>query len=240
MAFEVIPAIDVWKGRLARLGPDGPAFVGSFRGDPLEAAWAFQEAGAAWLHVVDLELAVTGEPANLDLLSRIAELPVRVQASGGVSTAEQVAAVLGAGAARAVLGSAALFDRPLTESLIAAHGDRLAVGLERVGDRIVPRGRAGVPTMPVDDALAWLVPAGPARFIATEVGRVSTLSGTDLDRPVRLAASTGVPVIVAGGVSSLAELTALAARGPGVEGAVVGRALYERLDLAAVLRAVQG
>jgi phosphoribosyl isomerase A len=238
--FEVIPAIDVWQGRLARLGPDGPVLLGWFRGDPIEAAWAFQEAGAAWLHVVDLDLAVTGEQANLAALSRIAEIPVRVQASGGIAAADHVAAALQAGADRAVLGSASLFDRPLTEFLIAAHGDRLAVGLELALDRVVPRGRPGAPTMDLDEALRWLVPVGPARFLVTEVGRVSTLWGSDLERPGRLSERTGIPVITAGGVASLAELTVLAGQGPGVEGAVVGRALYEGLDLAEALRVVRG
>jgi phosphoribosyl isomerase A len=240
VGFEVIPAIDVAAGRLARLGPEGPVPVGAFRGDPIEAAWRFQEAGARWLHVVDLDLAFQGTAGNLDVLRAVAELPVRVQAGGGIASASDVEAALGAGAARVVLGSAALFDRPLTEFLIAAHGERVAVGLEVVGDVLMPRGAAGRRTMALGDALAWLVPARPSRFVVTEVGRVGSLSGADLEGPVHLAERTDVPVIVAGGVASLADLTALAGRSPLVEGAIVGRALYERLDLAEVIRAVAG
>jgi phosphoribosyl isomerase A len=238
VTFEVIPAIDLWKGRLARVGPDGPAFIGAFRGDPLEAAWTFQQSGIRWLHVVDLDLAFTGQPANLPVLAKLCELPVRIEASGGIASAADVDSALGAGAGRVVLGAAALFDRPLTEFLIAAHDDRLAVGLEVVDDLIVPRGVEGPGPLPVADVLVWLVPAGPARFVLTDVGRVGALSGVDLERAALLAERTGIPVIMSGGIGSLADLTALAARAPGIEGAIVGRALYERLDLVDVLRAV--
>jgi phosphoribosylanthranilate isomerase len=239
VGFEVIPAVDVWQGRLARLGPDGPVPIGAFRGDPVEAAWSFAEAGAAWVHVVDLDRAFTGEAANLDVLMRVSELPVRVQASGGIAGAQQVDLALSAGADRVVLGSAALFDRPLAEFLLAAHGERLVVGLEVVDDLIVPRGAAPPVQASLAGFLEWLVPARPARFLVTDVGRVGGLGGADPDRPARISAETGVPVIAAGGVASLADVTALAARG-GVEGVVVGRALYERIALADVIRAVSG
>jgi phosphoribosylformimino-5-aminoimidazole carboxamide ribonucleotide (ProFAR) isomerase len=238
VSFEVIPAIDLWKGRLARVGPEGPAFIGAFRGDPLEAAWTFQQSGIRWLHVVDLDLAFTGEPANLPVLAELCELPVRVEASGGVASAAHVEDALGAGAERVVLGAAALFDRKLTEFLIAAHAERLAVGLEVVDDLVVPRGVDPPAPLSVDEVLAWLLPAGPARFVLTDVGRVGALSGVDLERAAALAERTGVPVIVSGGIGSLADLTALAARAPAIEGAIVGRALYERLDLVDVMRAV--
>jgi phosphoribosylformimino-5-aminoimidazole carboxamide ribonucleotide (ProFAR) isomerase len=238
VGFEVIPAIDVAAGRLARPGPDGPVPVGAFGGDPIEAAWRFQEAGARWLHIVDLDRRPDETAGNLDVVRALSDLPVRVQVGGGIVSPAEVESAMEAGAARVVLGSAALFDRPLTEFLIAAHGERVAVGLEVVGDVLMPPGVTDRRTMALQDALAWLVPAGPSRFVVAEVGRVGSLSGGDLEGPVLLAERTGIPVIVAEGVGSLADLTALAGGSPSIEGAIVGRALYDRLDLAEVIRAV--
>src|SRR5207302_6271986 len=118
VAFEVIPAIVLVGGRLGRLSAGRPVPEEAFGGDPLRAAEAFVEAGAGWIHVVDLDLAFTGRPSGLDVIRRIAALPVRVQASGGLATDAEVASVLEAGAARAVLGSAALADLDRAVALI--------------------------------------------------------------------------------------------------------------------------
>jgi phosphoribosylformimino-5-aminoimidazole carboxamide ribonucleotide (ProFAR) isomerase len=239
VGFEVIPAIEVAAGRLARPGPDGPVPVGTLGGDPIEAAWRFQEAGARWLHLVHLDRQLDVAVENLDEVRAVADLPVRVQVGEGIVSPAEVDAAKEAGAARIVLGSAALFDRPLTEFLIAVHGERVAVGLEAVGDVLMPLGATDGRTMSLEDALAWLVPAGPSRFVVTEVGRVGPLTGADLEGPALLAERTGIPAIVDGSVASLADLTALARRSPLVEGAIVGRALYDRVDLAEVIRAVE-
>lgn len=237
MRFLVIPAVDVSGGRLARLAAGGAVPVDAFGGDPVVAARSFVEAGATWIHVVDMDLARAGEFRNLDVLRAIAAGGARVQASGGVRSGAEIDAALSAGASRVVLGSAALADRAATEELVARHGDGLAVGLEADGATIRPRGVVGA-GLPLWDTLEWLADLPIARYVHTDVGRAGGLEGPDLDGTRALATSTGRPVIAAGGIRGVEDLRALAALGEGVEGAIVGRALYEGLDLRRALAAV--
>lgn len=237
MAFEVIPALDIAGGRLVRTSADGPVAVEAFAGDPLAAARAFVDAGAGRLHVVDVDLANGSAAGNLDLLAEIVALGVPVQASGGVWTAAEVETLRGAGADRVVLGSAALASREGTEELVASFGFALVVGVEADGPTITSRG--GGPELPLWDTLTWLAELDVRRFLFTEVGRVGALAGPDLDGVWALATHTGKPVIAAGGIRGTEDLRALAALGPPVEGGVVGRALYEGLDLSEAL-AVSG
>ncbi len=238
MAFEVIPAIDVAGGRVARAGVAGPEPVDAFGGDPIAAARAFADAGARWIHVVDLDLAATGRPANLDVMRGVAGLGVRVQGSGGVSNGAHAEALLRAGASRVVLGSAALADRSATRRLVAELGEALVVGIEADGPTIRPRG-GGAHPLPLWETLGWLAELEARRFLLTEVGRVGGLGGPDLDGIWALATHTGKPVIAAGGMRSLADLIAVARLAPNVEGAVVGRAVYDgTLDLAEALAAL--
>ena len=238
MSLLVIPAVDVASGRLARLSSGGIAPVDAYGGDPVTAAQAFVEGGASWIHVVDLDMAMTGEPRNLSVLTDIATLGVPVQASGGITTERQVETALSAGAARVVVGSAAFAFRDATAKLVASRGDAVAVGIEADGSTLRPRGR-GARDAPWWDALEWLGGLGVARFVYTEVGRVDGMGGPDLDGIWALATHTGRPVIASGGVRGVDDLRAIAALGPGVEGAVIGRALYEGLDLAAAIDAVR-
>jgi phosphoribosylformimino-5-aminoimidazole carboxamide ribonucleotide (ProFAR) isomerase len=234
VTFEVIPAIDVAGGRLVRLAADGVVPVDAFGGDPAAAATAFVEAGAGRLHVVDVDLATTGEAANLEVLRRVVGLGVPVQASGGVVAAAQVEDLLAAGASRVVLGSAALAERAEVERLVVGLGERLCVGVETEGADIRPRG--GGPVLPLWETLVWLGDLDVPRFVFTEVGRVGGLRGPDLDGIWALATHTERPVLAAGGIGSLDDLRAVAALGGSVEGAIVGRALYEGLEPAAALR----
>ena len=228
MAFEVLPAIDLAGGRLVRMTGQGAVPVETFGGDPVTAARAFSEAGATRLHVVDVGLAATGEPRNLQTLASVVAVGVPVQASGGVRTPEHVAALLGAGADRVVIGSGALADRAVVEAMLVANAGRVAIGVEADGSRIRPRGRGE--ELPMWDTLQWLVTLDVPRFVFTEVGRVASLDGPDLDGVWALATHTGRPVLASGGVRSLDDLRALAGLGGTVEGAIVGRALYEGLD----------
>lgn len=234
--MEIIPAIDVAGGRLARSTTTGATAIEAFGGDPASAARAFIEAGARWLHVVDLDTA-PGEPRDLDVLAEIASLGVPVQASGGIASASQVDRALSSGAKRVVLGSAALAERDATAELIALMGETLAVGIEADGPTIRPRG-PGARELPLWDTLLWLADLDVHRFVYTEVGHVDAMTGPDLDGMWALATHTGKPVIASGGVRGRDDLLAIARLGPGIEGVVVGRALYEGLDLAAAIAAV--
>jgi phosphoribosylanthranilate isomerase len=226
MTFDVIPAIDVSHGRLARLREGQVAPVDAFGGDPLAAAEEFVLGGAKWLHVVDLELAFSGEPGNLETVSLLAVMDARVQASGGIATQEHVRKMLGAGAQRVVLGSAALADRPLTEKLVAHYGDSLAVALEVAGGAIRPRGREDL-ELPFAETLDWLRELGVPRFVHVAVDRVGGLSGPDLDGLASTAFRTQRPVIASGGVASAADVRSIRSLGPLVQGVVLGRSLYE-------------
>jgi phosphoribosylformimino-5-aminoimidazole carboxamide ribonucleotide (ProFAR) isomerase len=226
VVFEVYPAIDLKGGRPAwLLRGDASTLRARDDSDPVAAARAWVEEGARWVHVVDLDAALEGRaaPANLGVLERIAALPVRVQAGGGLS-AEDVERALARGAARAVLGAAAAGDRASCLPLFERHGSRVALGLDVRGDRIEPRGGRH-PASPLDEALAWLATArpGPGALVVTDVDRDGTMAGPNLALVGMVAERTLIPVIASGGVSSLDDLRALARAG--AVGAVVGRAL---------------
>jgi phosphoribosylformimino-5-aminoimidazole carboxamide ribonucleotide (ProFAR) isomerase len=232
MPLEIIPALDVAGGRLVHLG-SGQVAATAFGADPLTAAKAFLDAGATRLHVVDVDLAGSGELRNADVLAAVCGLGMPVQASGGVRTGEQVDALLARGAGRVVLGSAALHDRDEAEALVRRFGDRLVVGVEADGQTVRPRGTDL--ELPLRDLLVWLAGLGVRRYLFTEVGRAGGLQGPDLDAIGAFAGYSPVPVVVAGGIRGVDDLRAVAALDGQIEGAVIGRALYEGLDLRAVI-----
>jgi phosphoribosylformimino-5-aminoimidazole carboxamide ribonucleotide (ProFAR) isomerase len=234
MAFEVIVAIDVSGGALARATSSGLIRLDAFDGDPIAAAGAAIESGVRWIHLVDLDRATRGAARNLDLIRSIAGLGVRVQASGGVVAREDVEAALSAGAERVVLGSAALVDLDRAHGAIDTFGARLAIGIEARGDRIRARGRHET-DLPLAETVDALVASGAARFVVTAVPRVGSLSGPNLDL-VAAVVARGRPVVAAGGIGSLDDLRLV--RDTGAEGAIVGRAALEReLDLRAAIAA---
>jgi len=237
--FEVIPAVDVSRGRLARLHAGGIVPVGAFGGDPVAAAREFAAAGAVWAHVVDLDLAFTGVAGNIDLIGAIAHQGLRIQASGGLATVEEVDALLAAGAARAVLGSAALSDPGAVAAAAERYGERLVVGLEVEGEIVRPRGRAAEGSWALGEVLDALRSAPVARFLVTAVERVGGMAGPDLGAVGRVARETGRPVVAAGGIAGPADVAALAGLEPAIEGAVVGRALYEGTALREFLAAAR-
>jgi phosphoribosylformimino-5-aminoimidazole carboxamide ribotide isomerase len=233
--FTLLPAIDLTAGRLGLLTADGPQTSDAFGGDPVKAATAFREAGAGWIHVVDMDLALTGAPAGLDVVRAIASLEgVRVQASGGVRTPEHVELLRSAGAGRVVLSSAALADEDAVVSMLgAAAPGQLVVGVEVEHGRITSRAATGV-DLDLPSTLGWVRAAGATSFLVTAVGRVGTAAGPDVEL-IRRVVRTGVETIAAGGIASMEALRSV--RGTGAVGAVVGRAALDgTIDLAAALR----
>lgn len=239
-SFTLLPAVDVVAGQSVRL-VQGAAGTETGYGPALPAALAWQEAGAEWVHLVDLDAAF-GRGENRALLAEIVgALDVRVELSGGIRDDDSLRAALGTGCARVNLGTAALEDPEWTARVIAEHGDRVAVGLdvrpESGGYRLSGRGwtRDGGELF---ETLARLDAEGCARYVVTDIGRDGTLTGPNVDLLAAVCAATDRPVIASGGVSSLADLTSLAAL-PGVEGAIVGKALYAgAFTLPAALAAV--
>jgi phosphoribosylformimino-5-aminoimidazole carboxamide ribonucleotide (ProFAR) isomerase len=232
VALEVIPAIDVSGGRLARLSADGPVPLEAHGGDPIVAARTCLELGARWLHVVDMDLAFSGEPRNVDVLRRIVALGADVQAAGAIVEDRQIDVALDAGGERVVLGSAALVDLDAIARLIERYGERLVIGIEVDGDRIRARGRRTT-DLPLIETLSAVHAAGAARSVITSVRHVSTMKGPDV-RAIELAVGLGLPAIAAGGIASVEDLSLV--KDAGAEGAIVGRAALEgRLDLASAI-----
>jgi phosphoribosylanthranilate isomerase len=219
----LLPAVDVAGGQAVRL-VRGEAGTGTTYGDPLAAALAWQEAGAEWVHLVDLDAAF-GRGSNRDLLADVVgRLDVAVELSGGIRDDASLDAALATGAARVNVGTAALEDPDWVRGAIARVGDRLAVGLDVRGTTLAARGwtKEGGELFEV---LARLDADGCARYVVTDVGRDGTMTGPNLDLLRSVTAATDRPVVASGGVSSLADLRAIATV-PGVEGAIVGKALY--------------
>ena len=232
MRFEVLPAIDFADGRLATYAPQGPVPSGAFRGDPIAAARSHVDAGARWLHVVDMDLAFHGEARNLDLVRAIAALGPAVQASGGIARSDDVQVMLDAGARRVVLGSGALADEASALETMRRFADRIVVGVEVDEGRIRSRGAEPV-DLPLAETLGWLVAGGAHAFLVTGVSRVGALSGPDVAL-VKRVVRAGKPVLAAGGIATIDDLRAV--RRAGAVGAVVGRAALEGgLDLTAAL-----
>jgi phosphoribosyl isomerase A len=229
VTFTLLPAVDVADGTAVRL-VHGKAGTETAYGDPRDAALAWQRDGAEWVHLVDLDAAF-GRGSNAALLAEVIKaLDVRVELSGGIRDDESLAAALASGAARVNVGTAALEHPAWVARAIDRHGERIAVGLDvresGASYRLAARGW----TSDGGDlwaALARLDAAGCARYVVTDIRRDGTLTGPNLQLYRAVCAATDRPVVASGGVSTLDDLRALAALGPlGVEGAVVGKALY--------------
>jgi len=223
--LELLPAVDVANGQAVRL-VQGAAGTETSYGDPLEAALAWQADGAQWVHLVDLDAAF-GRGDNATLLAQVIDrLDVAVELSGGIRDDASLRAALSTGAARVNLGTAALEDPDWTSRAIGEFGDAIAVGLDVRGTRLAARGwtKDGGDLWPT---LERLERAGCARYVLTDVTKDGTLQGPNLALLREVCARTDRPVVASGGVSSLADLRALADLVPlGVEGAIVGKALY--------------
>jgi phosphoribosylformimino-5-aminoimidazole carboxamide ribonucleotide (ProFAR) isomerase len=236
VTFEILPAIDVAGGRLVFVSSDGVRSVEAFDGSPLVAAETFVAKGAAWLHVVDVDRALGGD-GDLELLGSIASLGAAIQASGGIEDRPAADAALEAGAKRVVLGSSLLADRSRLARVVESLGVRTVVGVETDGSVIRPR--SGGSDLPLADTLDWLPTVGARRYLYTGLSRVAGLGGPDVERIEFAARALARPVLAAGGIRGVDDVVALRALGPDVvEGVVVGRALYEGLDLADLLAAV--
>jgi 1-(5-phosphoribosyl)-5-[(5-phosphoribosylamino)methylideneamino] imidazole-4-carboxamide isomerase/N-(5'phosphoribosyl)anthranilate isomerase len=223
--LELLPAVDVKDGRAVRL-VQGELSAETAYGNPLEVALEFQSAGAEWLHLVDLDAAF-GRGSNAELLAEVVgALDIKVELSGGIRDNESLARALATGCTRVNLGTAALENPEWTAEVIARHGDRVAVGLDVRGHVLAARGwtREGGDLF---ETLTRLDNDGCARYVVTDVTKDGTLQGPNLELLKSVCAATTKPVVASGGISSLADIKALAdLNSIGVEGAIVGKALY--------------
>ncbi|MGW0035992.1 bifunctional 1-(5-phosphoribosyl)-5-((5-phosphoribosylamino)methylideneamino)imidazole-4-carboxamide isomerase/phosphoribosylanthranilate isomerase PriA [Gordonia sp. NPDC003376] len=242
--LELLPAVDVADGQAVRL-VQGAAGTETSYGSPREAALAWQRDGAEWIHLVDLDAAF-GRGDNRALLAEVVgELDVKVELSGGIRDDDSLEAALATGCTRVNLGTAALENPEWCARAIARHGDRIAVGLDVIGDgssyRL--RGRGWV----TDGGDLWEVLErldrdGCARYVVTDVSKDGTLAGPNLELLGEVAAATDAPIVASGGVSAIDDLVAISGLvEQGVEGAIVGKALYAgRFTLPEALKAVSG
>lgn len=243
MSFELLPAVDVAGGQAVRL-VQGEAGTETDYGPPLEAALGWQQGGAEWIHLVDLDAAF-GRGSNTavlaDVVAAMTSAGVKVELSGGIRDDASLRAALATGCERVNIGTAALEDPQWSARAIAGFGDRVAIGLDVRGDTLAARGwtRDGGDLWEV---LERLNAEGCRRYVVTDVTKDGTLRGPNLDLLRRVCAATDAPVVASGGVSSLDDLRALAALSDlGVEGAIVGKALYAAaFTLPEALRAVAG
>jgi phosphoribosylformimino-5-aminoimidazole carboxamide ribotide isomerase/phosphoribosylanthranilate isomerase len=221
----LLPAVDVARGQAVRL-VKGEAGTETGYGDPVDAALAWQDAGAEWVHLVDLDAAFGRGSIRELIASVVGKLDVAVELSGGIRDDASLDAALATGCARVNLGTAALEDPDWVRAAIARVGDRIAVGLDVRGTTLSARGwtRDGGELF---ETLARLDGDGCARYVVTDVNRDGTLTGPNVELLKSVCAATDRPVIASGGVSSLDDLRVLRALvGSGVEGAIVGKALY--------------
>lgn len=230
----VYAAIDLRGGRAVRLRQGDPAREDVFADDPVAVARRWAAEGAAWLHLVDLDGALAGAPRHVEVVGRICRaVSVPVQVGGGLRRLADVEAVLAAGAARAILGTAALAG-PLLRQAVGRFCDRIAVALDARRGAVTVSGWQAVTALPLLEAARRVVADGAPRVIYTDVMRDGMLAGPDLQGLAALVRALPVPVILAGGVTTPDDVRAAGAAG--AEGVIVGRALYEgRLRLAELL-----
>ncbi len=224
-SLTLLPAVDVAGGQAVRL-VQGAAGSETSYGDPVEAALGWQRAGAAWIHLVDLDAAF-GRGSNAPLLAEVVgKLDIAVEMSGGIRDDVSLERALATGCARVNIGTAALEKPDWVRGVIGRHGAKIAVGLDVRGTTLAARGWTSEGG-DLYETLARLDAQGCARYVVTDVLKDGTLRGPNVDLLRDVCSRTAAPVVASGGVSSLADLRALASLVPlGVEGAIVGKALY--------------
>ncbi|MDR3537933.1 MAG: 1-(5-phosphoribosyl)-5-[(5-phosphoribosylamino)methylideneamino]imidazole-4-carboxamide isomerase [Acetobacteraceae bacterium] len=230
MTLTLYPAIDLKDGQCVRLRRGAMDDATVYSSDPAGQARAWQQAGFAWLHVVDLNGAFAGRPVNADAVTAIlGAIDLPVQLGGGIRDMAGIAAWLDAGVHRVILGSAAAKNPPLVLEACRAFPGRIAVGIDARDGFVATEGWAETSTLPATDLGLRFEDAGVSAIIYTDIGRDGMLAGLNLEQTVALADRLTTPVIASGGVGSLADLAALrdAAAGTRIEGAIVGRALYD-------------
>ena len=229
--MDLYPAIDLRHGRCVRLVQGDYSRQTVYGGDPLEVARELEADGAPWVHVVDLDGARTGRPENRDVVTAIVEaVSVPVQAGGGIRDEFSAEALLGAGVARVVMGTAAVEDPAMVRRLATRHPGRVALGLDARAGEVAVRGWTEGSGEATQEVLGHFEDVELGAVVVTDIARDGTLGGPDLGGLASLLAATALPVIASGGVGSLHDLRALAgleARGRALEGVIVGKALHD-------------
>lgn len=243
MALTLYPAIDLKGGQVVRLKRGEMDQATVYADDPAAQARAFASAGFAWVHVVDLDGAFAGRPANAAAVRGIlAAVPAaRVQLGGGIRSMAVAEAWLAEGVARIILGSAAVKDPDFARAACRAFPGRVALGIDARDGMVATEGWAETSDVSATDLARRFEDSGAAAVIYTDIARDGMLGGVNVAATAALARAVGLPVIASGGVAGIEDLGALIAAAAGIEGAIIGRALYDgRIDPAAALTAAAG
>ena len=240
----ILPAIDIKDGQSVRLYQGDYAKTTVYDSDPAQAASRWHKAGAKWIHIVDLDGAAQGYPVNIELLKRIrAVTHVPIEFGGGLRSMEHIEQVFDAGVDRVILGTIAITNRVLLQEALTRYGDRVAIGLDARDGKIAITGWKETSGVIATDLATELSALGVRRFIYTDIARDGAMTGPNIEAIARMQeaiiqSTNTYSLIASGGVSSLADLHVLAAMG--VEGAVVGKALYTGdIDLRAAIRELE-
>ena len=228
--MRIYPAIDLKGGRCVRLRQGDPQQETVFSDDPVTTASRWVDEGAEWLHLVDLDGAFSGSPQNAEAIAGILRtVDVPVQLGGGLRSVEAARAALEAGVQRIILGTAAFEQPEIVSELAADHPGRVAVGIDARDGRVATHGWKEQTDRPAIDFAREMEGRGAAVIIYTDIRRDGMLEGPNVDATVALAETLSIPVIASGGVSSLGDIRSLArVAAAGIEGVIVGRALYDR------------
>lgn len=235
----ILPAIDIKDGHCVRLYQGDYDKVTTYGSDPVQVALRWQESGASWLHIVDLDGAAQGKPVNAELIGRIrAATQMHIEVGGGLRSLEHIQQVLDLGIDRVILGTIAITDRALLAEALERWAERIVVGIDARDGLVSIAGWRETSQVRATTLASELSQAGVQRFGYTDIARDGVLKGPNLEALREMQQATSRPLIAAGGVGSLNDLHALAALG--VEGAVVGKAIYTGdVDLATAIKAIE-
>ena len=236
----ILPAIDIKDGRCVRLYQGDFEQITTYDADPVQVAQRWQDAGASWLHVVDLDGALNGYPANLEVIQRIrGVVSLHIECGGGMRTLDAMQRMLDTGIDRIVLGTIAISNPDLLQEALQRWPERIVVGLDARDGRVAIAGWRETSQVQATSLAVELSKSGVQRFIYTDIARDGALKGPNLDALKEMRQVISRPLIASGGVSSLEDLRSLAALG--IEGTIVGKALYTgAVDLAAAIQEIEG
>ena len=239
--MDVIPAIDLLDGRCVRLYQGDYDQSQVFAADPVAVAQRWQDEGASWIHLVDLDGAKTGQPVNLSTISQIVQaVDIPVQVGGGLRDHTRVSELLNMGVDRVIVGTVAIEQPELVPQLCQAFPGQILVGIDARAGKVATRGWLETSEVDALDLAQRMVTAGAAAIIYTDIHRDGTLEGPNLEMLRQMATAVNTPIIASGGVSSTTDLLSLLSlESLGITGVIVGRALYTGdVDLSEALRAV--
>ena len=240
--MDLLPAIDILDGAAVRLAKGDYARVTVYNPNPVDQAKEFEQKGARWIHVVDLNGARSGCPENIDLVERIVtQTSLSVEVGGGVRAIDTIARLVDAGAARVVLGTKLVTDKEFAQAAVEDFGDRLTAGIDAKGGEVAIEGWREGAGVPAADLVREMGAMGYRHLVFTDIARDGMQTGIDAAAYERIAAAFGHPVIASGGVATIDDVRALRAAASSIEGVITGRAVYEgTLDLEEALALCAG